>query len=129
MSGSAATIFICVSCKTPDLPPETVGRALFEGVTRKLAEHPRDGISVTAVECLAVCKRPCTVALSGAGKWTYVVGDLDPESHPEDVIAAAISYQASSDGIVPWRQRPVPFRKGIVARVPPLNAPLEGSGG
>ena len=78
-------------------------------------------VKVTAVECLAVCKRPCTIALSGPGKWTCVVGDLDVEQHAGDVITAALNYVATENGIIPWRQRPLSFRKGVVARIPPLD--------
>ena len=42
-----------------------------------------EGVAVQPVECLSVCKRPCTVALAAPGKWTYVVGDLDRETHFE----------------------------------------------
>ena len=79
------------------------------------------GLAVTAVDCLAVCKRPCTVALVGAGKWTYLIGDLDPESHVDEIVAAAKSFAASENGIVPWRERPASFRKGVIARVPPAH--------
>ena len=72
------------------------------------------------IECLSVCKRPCTVALAAPGKWTYVVGDLNREAHLEDIVAAARRYAASPAGIVPWRERPLSFRKGVVSRTPPL---------
>ena len=78
-------------------------------------------LAVTAVDCLAVCKRPCTVAFSGTDKWTYLIGDLDPESHVDEIVAAAKSFAASENGIVPWRERPASFRKGVIARVPPIN--------
>ncbi len=76
---------------------------------------------VTPVECLSVCKRPCTIALMASGKWTYVVGDLDPELSVDDVIGMAGSYGLSDNGIVPWRERPQSFRKGIISRIPPLG--------
>ena len=75
------------------------------------------------IECLSVCKRPCTVALAAPGKWTYVVGDLTREAHVEDIVIAARLYAASPDGIVPWRERPLSFRKGVVSRTPPLALP------
>ena len=78
-------------------------------------------LTVTTVDCLAVCKRPCTVALVGADKWTYLIGDLDPGSHVDEIVAAAKSFAASDNGIVPWRERPASFRKGVIARVPPIN--------
>jgi predicted metal-binding protein len=72
-------------------------------------------VAVRAVECLSVCKRPCTVALTAPGKRTYVVGDLDPASRVEDVIAMARRYGDSKDGIVAWRERPPCFCKAVVA--------------
>ncbi|MFC6050816.1 DUF1636 family protein, partial [Methylobacterium hispanicum] len=31
-------------------------------------------------------------------------------------------YAGTPDGIVPWRERPEAFRKGVVARIPPFPA-------
>ncbi len=84
--------------------------------------------SSKAVDCLAVCKRPCTVALSGDGKWTYVVGDLQPDTHPDDVVNAALSYGATANGIIPWKERPQSFRKGVISRIPPLGFRPEEQG-
>ena len=82
-------------------------------------------VRLCAVECLSVCKRPCTVALAAPGKWTYVVGDLSVETHLDDILTAARRFARTQDGIVPWRERPIPFRKGVISRTPPL-APIEG---
>jgi predicted metal-binding protein len=111
------TVFVCVTCKGDDMNAAPPGRLLFDAV----ANRARPGVTVTPVECLAVCRRPCTVALAGVGKWTCVVGDLDHALHADDVIAAALLYAASESGIIPWRQRPLSFRKGVVARVPPVG--------
>ncbi len=94
---------------------------LFDAVAARASSSAPGQISVTPVECLAVCRRPCTIALSGPGKWTCVVGDLDHEQHVQDIVAASLSYAASATGIIPWRQRPQSFRKGVVARIPPLG--------
>ena len=118
-----ATIFVCISCRrrlgdgedTFDHP----GPALAEGVRALLIDDP--SIAVVTVDCLAVCTRPCTVALAGDGKWTYVVGDLDNAAHCDDVAAVARAYAATENGIVPWKERPVTFRKGVISRIPPLN--------
>ena len=32
-------------------------------------------------------------------------------------------YGETPDGIVPWKARPPEFRKGVVARIPPLTTP------
>ena len=112
---AAATLLICVTCKSDEGP---MGAGLFEALSERLAAEP--DIELKAVECLSVCKRPCTVALAGPGKWTYVVGDLTRESHLEDIVVAARRYAASPEGVVPWRERPLAFRKGVVSRTPPL---------
>jgi predicted metal-binding protein len=119
------TIFVCVSCRRrlgeDDESFDQPGRGLAEAIEARLRDDGQAHLSVTAVDCLAVCKRPCTVALSGAGKWTYLIGDLDPDSHVDEIVSAARSFAASENGIVPWRERPLSFRKGVIARVPPLN--------
>jgi predicted metal-binding protein len=112
---AAATLLVCVTCKSDEGP---LGAGLFEALSKRLAAEPE--IALQPVECLSVCKRPCTVALAAPGKWTYVVGDLKRESHLEDIAAAARRYAASPAGIVPWRERPLSFRKGVVSRTPPL---------
>jgi predicted metal-binding protein len=116
---SSVTVFICVTCKSPGEEPR--GQLLFDAVTAAVASGAPGGLTVTPVACLAVCKRPCTIALSAPGKWTCIVGDLDPRIHAGDVVAAAGGHAASADGIIPWRQRPLSFRGGVVARVPPLG--------
>ncbi len=117
-----AKVWVCISGRRKlgegegnfDLP----GPALADRVEALLADD--DAIEVSRVECLAVCKRPCTVALTADNKWTYVIGDLDNAVHAEDVVAAARAFAATDTGIVPWKERPQTFRKGVISRVPPL---------
>ena len=116
------TAFICVTCRGAG-GDERPGRLLFEAVTRSLHVRTGSNVTVTPVECLSVCKRPCTIALTAAGKWTYVVGDLDPDADVDDVITMAVRYGQTNDGIVPWRERPLSFRKGVVSRIPPPSFP------
>lgn len=99
---------------------EGPGPKFFEALNRTLPESDSVRLEAQPVECLAVCKRPCTVAFAAEGKWTYIVGDLDEAAHIGDVVSAALSYAASENGIVPWKERPLSFRKGVVARVPPI---------
>ena len=122
---TAVTIFVCVSCRRPlggdDKSFDQPGRGLAQAIEARLLDDGQDHLAVTPVDCLAVCKRPCTVAFSGIDKWTYLIGDLDPESHVDEIVAAARSFAASENGIVPWRERPASFRKGVIARVPPAH--------
>ncbi len=109
-----ATLAVCTTCRgTGDERP---GVALLEAVRGPLAAA---GIAARPVECLAVCRRPATVALTAPGRWTYVVGDVDPATDAQDLVDGVIRYAQSDTGIVPWRERPPCLRRGIVARVPP----------
>lgn len=128
MAEPNVTIFVCVSCTVEGNKSEKPGRALFDAVSAAI-DHKQDcGAAVKPVDCLAVCKRPCTVALSGEGKWTYVVGDLDPAIHAGEVLDAALSYGATANGIIPWKQRPLSFRRGVISRVPPTSFRPEEQG-
>jgi predicted metal-binding protein len=117
------TIFVCTSCRRSlgeaDVAFDQPGPALVQAIEARLRNCAGDRLVVTAVDCLAVCKRPCTVALAGADKWTYLIGDIDPDMHADEIVAAARAFAASDNGIVPWRERPASFRKGVIARVPP----------
>ena len=118
----AATLFICTTCKA-GLPLDegqvAPGALLHAGL---LAESLPDGVRLQGVECLSACNNGCAVALSAPGSWTYVYGRLTVADIPE-ILSGAAAYAASADGIVPWRDRPVIFRKQSLARIPPLEAP------
>jgi len=120
MTEPEVTIFVCITCRRAEDVGVRPGRVMYDALESRLASDPDDRIALQSVECLSVCKRPCTVALAAPRKWTYVVGDLDPEANLGDVIDAAQRFAATRDGIVPWRERPLSFRKGVVSRTPPL---------
>ncbi|PPD42676.1 MAG: hypothetical protein CTY15_11820 [Methylocystis sp.] len=113
------TIFVCVSCRDGADQDARPGAAFMEALRARLGERSL-ALSVEPVECLAVCKRPTTIALAGPRKWTYVIGDLDRAAHVDDVIDSALRFGESENGIVAWKERPVCFRKGVVSRTPPL---------
>ena len=119
MSKTAVTIFVCGSCKSGEDGADRPGQRLIDRLSARLVGEGSD-IDVRPVDCLAVCKRPATISFVAPGKWTYVIGDIDVEAHVDDVIEAARAYADSETGVVAWKQRPVFFRKGVIARVPPL---------
>ncbi len=121
-AGPAPTLYVCVTCRAEGSDPEErPGARLFAALTQALAARgAAPPVRVEPVECLSVCKRPCTVAVAAAGRWTYVYGDLDPDSSAETILDGVGLYARAPEGIVPWRERPQAFRKGVVARIPPL---------
>ncbi|ACL57130.1 DUF1636 family protein [Methylobacterium nodulans] len=117
----AVTLYVCTTCRAESDPPDgpRAGARLHATLAETLAG---EGVRVEPVECLSVCKRPCTVAVSSPGRWTYVYGDLDPASAPAILRDGLSRYTAAPDGLVPWRERPEAFRKGVIARIPPFSA-------
>jgi predicted metal-binding protein len=120
-SNTAATLHVCVTCLAGE-DRETVpraGRRLHDALADALGRQddpPR--FRIVEAECLSNCNRGCSVALTGPGRWSYVYGDLNQTS-VDELLAGALRYAATTDGLVPWRERPTIFRKGVIARIPP----------
>lgn len=115
-SPAPATVAVCTACRAAD-GESRPGVAFAAALAGHLAGD--DAVCVAEADCLAVCRRAVTLALSGPGRWTYVIGDL---TDPQEAAAFARAYGATETGIVAWRDRPPAFRKGVIARVPPLPA-------
>jgi predicted metal-binding protein len=115
----SVTVLVCSTCRAPDAPSDAprAGALLLEQ-TRLAASD--SAITVKAVACLGNCKRSLSASILKAGSWSYVFGDLTTGS-AADLLAGAHLYAASSDAIMPFRGRPEALKRGLVARIPPLN--------
>ncbi len=122
MAEAFVEMMICMTCKR-GMPADALAPrpgALLLGMI--LAAVLPDGVRVRGVECLSNCNRGCTVALRGPGRWSYVYGDIDPGLHLAALLDGAARYRDTIDGLIPWRERPEILRKGVIARIPPLEA-------
>jgi predicted metal-binding protein len=80
------------------------------------------------VQCLGVCKRPATVAVSAPDGYTFVFGDLEPQTGADAIVAFVRSYRGYAHGFVPWSARPELLRSRLVARIPsPGWSPEDGN--
>jgi predicted metal-binding protein len=118
------TVLVCVTCRGASDPiaadaSECPGAALAEATCSAAADCP--DISVRRIRCLANCSRGPTAAIRSRDTWTYVFGGLDPARDAEALIAGARLLAAATDGLMPWRGRPEPLKRGLIARVPPLS--------
>ena len=114
------TVYVCVTCRTEGDAAETrAGRRLHDALAAAFGPDP--AVTLVPVECLSVCRRPCTVSFAAPGKWTYVYGDLPAEGSAAVVAEAARLYAAAPEGLIPWKLRADPIKRGVVARVPPLS--------
>ncbi len=121
-----ATLYVCTTCRAGEVLEEDAprpGALLHSALTEAGAP---DAVEIVGVACLSACSQGAAVALSSPGKWSYAYGRLTKED-AADILAGAAAYAASADGLVPWRERPVIFRKQSLARVPPFTLPLEAA--
>jgi predicted metal-binding protein len=119
-NGAAVTIYVCTTCRQPG-DPDDLPRpgAALAAATVRAAEHT--GIAVHPLRCLANCKRGCSAVMRRSDAWTYVFGNLDPAADGEALVQGAQLLARSSDGLMPWRGRPEALKRGLIARVPPLD--------
>ena len=118
-STEAATIYVCITCRRAG-EPETEPRsgATLAAATAKAAQGTE--VKVKRVQCLANCTRGASAAVRCNGSWTYIFGSLDVTCGPALVDGARLLARAA-DGIMPWRGRPEPLKRGLIARVPPTD--------
>lgn len=117
-AGSVVTLLVCSSCRRPGDGPETPrpGSRLADAV----GDAAGPEVAVRRVACLGNCSRGLSVAMYRPGCWTYVFGGLD-EASSVDLLEGARLFAASTDGFMPFRDRPEALKRGLIARVPPID--------
>jgi predicted metal-binding protein len=116
---AGVTVIVCASCRDEtgsDAHPRA-GESLADD-TRRAASG--ENIRIRSVECLGNCKRRLSAAILRDGCWSYVFGDLTATSGA-DLVTGAKLFATSTDGLIPWRGRPDSLKRGLVARIPPLD--------
>lgn len=111
-----ATVVVCSTCKRDG---ELVGPRLV-AATRAASVA---GVEVRSVRCLGNCSRGPSAVIRIDGGFTYLFGSLDPAADGHSLIAGARLMSAAADGLMPWRDRPEPLRRGMIARIPPVDFP------
>ncbi len=125
---SETVLHVCTTCRSEgDTSEPRAGARLFAALREEAERLGVPGLRIEPVECLSVCKRPCTVAVASRDRWTYVYGDLDPVESARTILEGVARYAGTPDGIVPWRERPQEFRKGVVARIPSFTTVPDAS--
>ncbi|PCH72440.1 MAG: metal-binding protein [Rhodobacteraceae bacterium] len=122
-------LLVCTTCRRgqpTDAQGPRPGAMLYSAID---AAGLPEGVTLRAVECLSNCDEGCSIVLRGGdGRWTYVYGRFDGAEDAGTILDVAARYRETSDGLIPWRERPTHFRKNCIARIPPL-APLVPSFG
>lgn len=113
------TLHVCTTCRTGltlepgDTPP---GQFMFDAV----AALAGSSVDLRPVKCLSLCDHGCAAALSMPGKWSYLLGRLDP-SMAADLLTYAETYAAHPTGTVLPSRRPPSLARVVLGRLPALE--------
>src|ERR1700685_4763812 len=115
----APTVYVCITCKhAGEADSEPRPGALLASATEQAAAGTE--VEVRRLRCLANCTRGPSAAMRCNGSWTYVSGGLDATC-ADALIEGARLLAGAVDGILPWRGRPEILKRGLIARVPPID--------
>ncbi|MEO1272021.1 MAG: DUF1636 domain-containing protein [Myxococcota bacterium] len=120
----SSVLHVCTSCRAPGSPreprEERPGFKLYHALCARVRESPLGHrVEVRPAECLSLCPRPCAIALSSPGAWSYLFGDQHPGQTADAIVECVSLYVRTTDGFMPRDRRPKPLRASILGRVPP----------
>jgi predicted metal-binding protein len=121
-------VVVCNTCRVSEQDRETAegvrGGAVLAGELRSLVEDdPRfAALAIEEMPCLFNCAQHCSIHLRAPGKIGYVLGRFEPTAQAaEAILAYAVAYAASDEGVVPYRQWPEGVKGHFIVRVPPAG--------
>jgi len=115
----APLIYVCITCRRPGEPDGEPRPGVLLAEATEQAAAGTDVI-VRRLRCFANCTRGPSAAIRCNGSWTYVFGGLDA-ADAGALVEGATLLAGASDGILPWRGRPEILKRGLIARVPPID--------
>ena len=97
----SAVLHVCTSCRTRGAPREPrenrPGFQLYRELRAAFHESPLgQRVEVRPAECLSLCPRPCGIALTSPGAWSYLFGDQQPET-AGDILECVSLYIDTED--------------------------------
>ena len=123
---ASCVVHVCTSCRPAGSPrglfEERPGYKLYKALQSKVHDSVlKDVVNVQPAECLSVCPRPCGIAISSPGLWTYLFGDQELPQSVEEIVECLSHYLSTSDGFMSRLERPKGMRRSILGRVPPIG--------
>lgn len=118
------TIHVCAGCQHPDRnrrTKEPAGRQMVPALRTLIGEAGlSESLEIDAYSCLGHCQRRCRISLGGGDRWSWLLGDLAPDTLPVELGAFLKRWIAAPDGFLHKDQRPESVRRLLIGRVPPL---------
>jgi predicted metal-binding protein len=115
------TVLVCITCMASSDPTNAPRKGTALANATAFALGDAHDVGVQRVRCLGNCSRGLSAAIRRENSWTFVFGHLDAGRDGPTLIAGARLLAESTDGLMPWRGRPEPLKRGLIARLPPAN--------
>ena len=108
------TLHVCTTCRAGQVlsdSDERPGRIMLDAVAA-LLDPQAPAVDLQEVVCLSSCDHGCAAAISAPGKWTYLLGRLEP-GMAADLLRYAETYAQSGTGTVLPSRRPASLARKI----------------
>jgi predicted metal-binding protein len=118
-------ITMCDTCKREGWEAGDMAQTDGESLATliEVAATGLKGVKTRRVSCLMGCKKACNVAIQGAGKLNYTLGEFEPTTEAASgIVAYAMAHAASETGQVPFREWPQEIKGHFITRHPPIPA-------
>jgi len=117
-------VVVCNTCRFSaeerETPDGVRGGALLATALREAAAG--SGVAIQEMPCLFNCTQHCSIHLRAPGKIGYVLGRFEPTAEAaQAIVDYAVTYAASEEGVVPYRQWPEGVKGHFIVRVPPAG--------
>ncbi len=119
---STPTLHVCTTCRAGQVLADSdprPGQIMLDAVAA-LLDPQAPAFNLKEVVCLSSCDHGCAAAISAPGKWTYLLGRLEP-SMAADLLSYADSYARSNTGTVLPSRRPPSLARVVLGRMPDLT--------
>jgi predicted metal-binding protein len=116
------TLHVCTTCRAGQVltgTDERPGQRMLDTIAA-LLDPQAPIVDLREVVCLSSCDHGCAAAISAPGKWTYLLGRLEP-GMAADLLGYAATYARSATGTVLPSRRPVSLARVVLGRMPDLT--------
>lgn len=116
------TLHVCTTCRASQVLIDSdtrPGQIMLDAVAA-LLDPQAPAVNLQEVVCLSSCDHGCAAAISAPGKWTYLLGRLEP-GMAADLLSYAETYARSATGTVLPSRRPASLARVVLGRMPDLG--------
>jgi len=120
----AGTVHVCTGCTHPDREkrgPVRAGELLLPMIGEVVGKAGlADRLEVRGYSCIGQCDSRLRLSVGGPGRWSWLLGGLTTDALPDELGTFLRRWTDAPDGFLPKEARPLPIRRLMIGRVPPL---------